>query len=71
MLSQKFYASTTCRRLLGKKGSLITFCAVGSPTRRNGIMFVRIRYVPDWVTDWREWPFLGEVFDLEFRDDRF
>jgi len=23
------------------------------------------------VTDWREWPFLGEVFDLEFRDDRF
>ena len=23
------------------------------------------------VKDWREWPFLGEVFDLEFRDDRF
>jgi hypothetical protein len=23
------------------------------------------------VTDWREWPFLGEVFDLDFRDDRF
>src|SRR5881392_532921 len=54
-----------------QKGPLITFCAVGNPTRRNGIMFVRIRYVPDWVTDWREWPFLGEVFDLEFRDDRF
>ena len=21
--------------------------------------------------DWREWPVLGEIFDLEFRDDRF
>src|SRR5438874_11166514 len=31
-----------------QKGPLITFCAVGNPTRRNGIMFVRIRYVPDW-----------------------
>jgi hypothetical protein len=24
-----------------------------------------------FVTDWREWLFLGEVFDLEFRDHRF
>ena len=23
------------------------------------------------VMDWREWQFLGEIFDLEFRDDRF
>jgi putative transposase len=22
------------------------------------------------VRDWNQWPFLGEVFDLEFRDDR-
>jgi putative transposase len=22
------------------------------------------------VKDWREWPFLGEIFDLEFRKDR-
>jgi len=23
------------------------------------------------VKEWSEWPFVGEVFDLEFRDDRF
>jgi len=23
------------------------------------------------VKDWKEWPLLGEIFDLEFRDDRF
>jgi putative transposase len=23
------------------------------------------------VKDWKEWLFLGEIFDLEFRDDRF
>jgi putative transposase len=22
------------------------------------------------VENWREWPFVGEIFDLEFRDDR-
>jgi putative transposase len=22
------------------------------------------------VREWREWPFVGEVFDLEFKDDR-
>jgi putative transposase len=23
------------------------------------------------VADWRAWPFLGQIFDLEFRNDRF
>jgi putative transposase len=23
------------------------------------------------VKDWRDWPFIGEIFDLKFRDDSF
>jgi hypothetical protein len=56
-------------RRIGKKVSLITSCEPMDSYSRKW-HYVRDNPVrAGLVIEWSDWPFIGEVFDLEFRHD--
>ena len=54
-----------------QKGFLITCFVAATPIHKNGPMYGKNPVRAGLATAWEEWPFLGEIFALEFHDPRF